>query len=74
MRENFVYNFGTPRLNYMNRSEANFAVNFARFINERNCEKIIEVLNGALTDIAGNANAKIVNLDVAIKIILLLKR
>lgn len=74
VRENFVYNFGTPRLNYMNRSEANFAVNFARFINERNCEKIIEVLNGALTDIAGNANAKIVNLDVAIKIILLLKR
>lgn len=74
VRENFIYNFAIPDLNYLNREEASFSVNFARFINERNAEKLIEVMNRAMTDIAGNANGKIVNLDTAIKIIFLLKQ
>ncbi len=74
MRENFVFNYHVPELNYLNRSEAQFSVNFARFINERNVEKLAEVFDKARTDIAGNANGKIVNFDLAIKVILLLKQ
>lgn len=74
IRENFIYNFGEASLNYMNRDETAFSRNFARFINERNVEKILEVMNKAMADIAGNANGKIVNFDLAIKIILLLKQ
>ncbi len=73
IRENFIYNINVAELNYLNRDEAQFSANFARFITERNVEKLLEVLNNALTDIAGNANGKIVLFDVAIKVILLLK-
>lgn len=73
IRENFIYNINVPELNYLNRDEAQFSANFARFITERNVEKLLTVLNDALTDIASNANAKIVMFDVAIKVILLLK-
>lgn len=72
VRENFVYNFHTPELTYMTREEEQFSTRFSRFINEANVEKIISTFNKALTDIAGNANGKIVNFDVAIKIIMLL--
>lgn len=73
IRENFVYNLNVKELNYLNKNEAQFSVNFARFITERNVEKLIEVLNNALTDISGNANAKIVLFDLSVKVILLLK-
>lgn len=74
IRENFVLNFNVPDLNYLSHDEAAFSKNFARFINERNVEKIIGVMNAVSSDIAGNANGKIVNFDLAIKIILLLKQ
>ncbi|MBD5193705.1 MAG: DNA polymerase III subunit delta [Bacteroides sp.] len=73
MRENFVYNFRVPQLNYLNRQEADFSVNFARFINEHNVERMVTVFDDARRDIAANTNGKIVNFDLAIKIILLIK-
>lgn len=73
IRENFIYNFNVPDLVYLNRTEAQFSKNFARFITENNAEKIIDVMNTAAIDIAGNANGKIVNFDVAIKMIILIK-
>ena len=73
IRENFIYNLNINELNYMNKSEAQFSVNFARFITERNVQKLIEVLNKAQIDISGNANSKIVFFDLSIKVILLLK-
>ena len=73
IRENFIYNLNVNELNYMNKSEAQFSVNFARFITERNVQKLIEVLNKAQIDISGNANSKIVFFDLSIKVILLLK-
>lgn len=73
IRENFIYNLQVSQLNYLNKSEADFSANFARFITERNVMKLIEVLNRAQLDIAGNANAKIVLFDTTIKVILLLK-
>ena len=53
VRENFVYNFHRPELNYMNRTEADFAVRFARFINERNVIGIADELSLAQRDIEG---------------------
>ncbi|WP_289713289.1 AAA family ATPase [uncultured Muribaculum sp.] len=73
IRENFIYNIGRPDLNYLNKSEAAFSKNFARFVNERNVQQIMEEINQACTDIAGNANAKIVLFDFAVRMILLLK-
>ncbi|MDE7025318.1 MAG: DNA polymerase III subunit delta, partial [Paramuribaculum sp.] len=73
MRENFVYNLNVSALNYLNKEELKFSANFARFITERNVEKLIEVFDTAARHIYGYANGKIVNLDVAIKVILLLK-
>lgn len=73
IRENFIYNFGISSLNYLNTAEQQFSKNFARFITERNAETLIRVMNEAATDIAGNANGKVVNFDLAIKIIMLLK-
>ena len=58
----------------MNKNESQFSINFARFITERNVQKLIEVLNKAQSDIMGNANAKIVFFDLSVKIILLLKQ
>ena len=73
IRENFIYNLSVSELNYLNREEAQFSQNFAKFITESNVIKLIDVFNKALTDISGNANAKIVMYDMSIKVILLLK-
>ena len=73
IRENFIYNLSVSELNYLNREEAQFSRNFAKFITESNVIKLIDVFNKALTDISGNANAKIVLYDMSIKVILLLK-
>ena len=72
VRENFVYNFGLPELNYMNATEADFAVRFARFINERNVIGITEELAKAQRDIEQNVNPKMVFYEFALKNIVLL--
>lgn len=72
IRENFIYNFNIPEINYLTSTEEQFSTRFARFINENNVEKLISTFDRARTDIAGNANGKIVNLDVTIKVIMLL--
>lgn len=72
VRENFMYNFGNPDLNYMTEREEGFAVNFARFINEANILPITDLLNKAIRDIGQNANAKIVFFDLALQMIVLL--
>lgn len=73
IRENFIYNLNVDELIYLNREESQFSKNFARFITEKNVIKLVDVLNKALIDISGNANAKIVLYDMSIKVILLLK-
>ena len=73
IRENFIMNLHVSSLNYMNREEAAFGANFARFINERNVLKIVDELDKASIDIAGNGNAKIVLFDMAVRMIILLK-
>lgn len=73
IRENFIMNLRVSTLNYMNKEEAAFGANFARFINERNVLKIVDELDKASIDIAGNGNAKIVLFDMAVRMIILLK-
>lgn len=71
-RENFMYNFRRPELNYMTVEEEEFAKNFARFINEANVIEIEERFAKAQRDIGQNANAKIVFFDLALEMIVLL--
>ncbi len=74
VRENFIYNFGKQQeLNYMSEREAQFAVKFAPFINERNVIGIMNELSLAQRDIGQNASAKIVFFDFALKMIVLIK-
>lgn len=73
IRENLIMNLHVSSLNYMNKEEAAFGANFARFINERNVLKIVDELDKASIDIAGNGNAKIVLFDMAVRMIILLK-
>lgn len=73
MRENFINNMHIPSLVYMTPAEQAFSTRFSPFINERNVERLLSEFSSARTDIAANANAKIVFFDLAIHVILLLK-
>jgi DNA polymerase-3 subunit delta' len=73
IRENFIYNFHTPDINYMSEGEADFAVKFAPFINERNVMGIMEELSLAQAHIEQNANPKMVFFDFSLKMIVLIK-
>lgn len=72
VRENFIYNFRRPQMNHMEQKEADFAVRFARFVNERNVIGIMDEFAAAQRDIEQNANARIVLFDLALHIIVLL--
>ena len=74
VRENFMFNFRQPELNYMTKAEENFSTKFARFINEANVIDIAGLMDRAVRDISQNANAKIVFFDMALKMIVLLIR
>ena len=73
VRENFIYNFHNPSLNYMREQESSFAVKFAPFINENNVRGILNELSLCERYVAQNANAKIVFFDFALKLTVLIK-
>lgn len=72
LRENFIYNFRRPELNFMRQDEAKFGQDFAPFIGEHNVIGIMEELAAAQRDIEQNTNARMVFFDLALKIIVLL--
>ena len=74
LRENFIYNFHIPDLNFLTDGESDFSSSFARFVNERNVESFMEVFNLAGRDISQNVNAKMVFFDLSLKIAVLLKK
>ncbi len=74
IRENFMYNFRRPELNYMTVEEENFARNFARFVNERNVIELSDKIQLAIRDIGQNANAKIVFFDLALNTIIEIRK
>ena len=73
IRENFIYNFHNPVLNYMREEESSFAVRFAPFINENNVIGMMNELSLCERDIAQNGNAKIIFFDFALKLTVLIK-
>ena len=74
VRENFMFNFQQPVLNYMTQEEEKFSQHFARFINERNVVEMAEMLQRTHRDIGQNANAKIQFFNLALNMIILLRR
>ena len=74
VRENFMYNFKSRELNYLSADEEAFARKFATFINERNVIKLMNELETAEWDIVQNVNPKMVFLDLALQVIILLIR
>ena len=56
----------------MSADESAFAVNFARFVNERNVIGIMDELSLAQRDIEQNTNSRMVFFDFALKMIVLL--
>lgn len=73
-RENFMFNFHDAALCYMTPAEETFATKFAAFINERNIIDFNNIYNTAIRDVLRNANSKIVFYDLALKVIILIKR
>jgi DNA polymerase III subunit delta' len=73
VRENFVMNCKTPELAYLTKVEQDFSDKFFPFINQNNVFAITEELNKAQYHIESNASDKIVFLDMALKLIKLIK-
>ena len=74
IRENFIYRFQAPEMNYLNMEEASFSVKFSPFVNERNVFGLMEELEKAEMHITQNVNAKIVLFDLALKITVLIRK
>ncbi len=74
IRENYIYNFHAPDMNYQTENEQNFSTKFAPFINDGNVEKIMNELSRAEQQIAQNGNAKIIFFDLCLQMIVLIKK
>lgn len=73
IRENFIMNIKSHELNYMTEKEREFSQKFHPFINGNNVVAIYNELNQASADIERNAYAKIVLLDLALKIVKIIR-
>ena len=74
IRENFLMNLGEPELNALSPAETQFSIKFSPFINSANVLDIFNVLTSARNDTQMNGNGKIIAFDLAVKMILLIKR
>lgn len=73
-RESFITHLHVDSLLSMSDAEQAFVQKFFPFINEKNVEDIIALFDRSRRDIIANANAKIVFFDVAVKIIMYIRR
>lgn len=73
-REYFVSNFNEPEMVYLNEDEKAFGVRFAPFINTNNIEQLSDEFSLAYRQIEQNGNAKIIFLDLCLKVTVLLKK
>ena len=74
IRENFINCLDEPKLNYMSKEEADFAIRFSPFVNERNVIDIMDELSLAEMHVSQNVNAKMVFFDLSMRITTLVKR
>ena len=73
IRENYVMNCRVPQLALLTEKEQNFSNNFYSFIHSQNVATITDELNKAQYHIEANANGRVVFLDMALKLIKLIK-
>lgn len=74
IRENFMFNFKKQELVFLTEDEERFSQNFARFVNEANVIEIQELIDRVYRSIGQNANAKIEFFDMALQMIVLIKK
>jgi len=74
VRENFALNREQPSLAFLTDAENDFSQKFSAFIHPDNVYRLAEELNTAYYHIESNGNKNIVFLDLACKIVVLLKR
>jgi DNA polymerase III subunit delta' len=75
-RENLMLTLGQTgkQIVFLTGREADFSKNFHPFINEQNIGELSEELNLASSHVEANGNAKIIFLDLAIKVTRLIQR
>lgn len=66
-RDCLMFNFGSVDLVRHSGEEKEFITKFARFINQRNYERLLEEFNSAFYHIERNANPKILFMDLIMK-------
>ena len=66
-RDCLMFNFGSVELVRHSGEEKDFIAKFARFINQRNYERLLEEFNSAFYHIERNANPKILFMDLIMK-------
>lgn len=73
-REYFVTNLNQPQLVYLNKEEIQFGERFAPFVNEKNIEGLFQEFSLAHRQVEQNGNAKIIFLDLCLKVTLFLRK
>ena len=74
VRENYMLTVAADSIVYLSEKEEGFSEKFHPFINDRNAMDIASELENAQADIERNAYAKIVLLDLSLKIMKLIKK
>jgi DNA polymerase-3 subunit delta' len=72
LRENFMLHMEQSALNFMSRKEAEFSGKFNPFIHQRNIHDLVESFSLAGNHIEANGNARIIFMDLSIRVIRLL--
>lgn len=73
-REYFITNLNEPDMVYLNEDERGFGERFSPFINEKNVEELYDEFSLAHRQIEQNGNAKIIFLDLCLKVTLFLRK
>jgi DNA polymerase-3 subunit delta' len=73
VRENYLLNMGTKDLVKLTAKEKNFAGKFSAFVHHKNAPQIAEEFNKACLHIEANAYARIVFLDLVLKLVKLIR-
>jgi len=74
IRENFMMNIQEKDLLYLTPEEENFSLRFSPFINDGNILQLSEEFSLAHSHLEQNGNARIILMDLCLKVIMLLKQ
>ncbi len=74
VRENFMMNIQEEELLYLTPEEENFSTRFSPFINDNNVLELSEEFSLAHSHLEQNGNARIILMDLCLKVIILLKQ